>query len=733
MSGLQRVKLACLAFLLAVVLSPAASGAESQAEKLLRVIPDDVVGIVATSGIDALKSDFDASILGRIWNDQNTQSFYQSIKSQLVAKIDKEIQDDDARNSVGVIFDLVQLAAKRPILAGVARREATQGPPVCAFAFLDAGPRKAEIASALARAEALAEKGEIIETTIGSLKMHAPRDADPPVYWGWVGSYLVIAINDAEGSAIRYLASPRSAAPGYLANVPGGDDALAVYVDLQKAGDMVAAIVREEGDDETMDVLSVAIKELGLGSVKTLTARIGFSGPEIVGDAFLEAPAPRTGLFAALRPADISLLDMVDPGAMTAATVNCNLASLYDTVLGAIKAASPDEMYPEVHKAIAELEAEAKLSIREGLLDSLAGPAVFYSLAAGTMPEAPTGGMVGIAKLKDPALFEKTMQAVGDFAAVKSAGTLQFSSQTLEDGRTVHVCVIAPLAMLQVMPTWAVADDYLVIGSSTPLCSAGLKQLASRSTAAKSFRGTEKFRQVAANLPGNLLSFAYVDSQVQFNQFMMQAQQFWPMLTMLAAQQEIKLPAVLPSLGHIAKDMQPSCRYSWLGPKGFYMHYQGAGIEPSAAGVGGAFLGLGILMPAVTRTRQIAQRVTSGTNLSGIGRACLIYANDYEDKLPPDLETLVEKAELSPKSLESPRKPRGFDGPSYIYIAGQTVGMAPGNIVAYENPEFCSDKINVLYLDSHVAAETRQDFLEYLEATYKRLGRPMPQVKFKGD
>jgi len=70
----------------------------------------------------------------------------------------------------------------------------------------------------------------------------------------------------------------------------------------------------------------------------------------------------------------------------------------------------------------------------------------------------------------------------------------------------------------------------------------------------------------------------------------------------------------------------------------------------------------------------------------------------------------VEKADLSPKCLESRRKPPGFDGPSYIYIAGQTVAMEPGNIVAYDNPEFCSDKINVLYMDGHVAAETREKF-----------------------
>jgi prepilin-type N-terminal cleavage/methylation domain-containing protein len=43
---------------------------------------------------------------------------------------------------------------------------------------------------------------------------------------------------------------------------------------------------------------------------------------------------------------------------------------------------------------------------------------------------------------------------------------------------------------------------------------------------------------------------------------------------------------------------------------------------------------MGILMPALSRVRQLAFRLTCGTNLSGIGKAMLIYANDYNDKLP---------------------------------------------------------------------------------------------------
>jgi prepilin-type N-terminal cleavage/methylation domain-containing protein/prepilin-type processing-associated H-X9-DG protein len=43
---------------------------------------------------------------------------------------------------------------------------------------------------------------------------------------------------------------------------------------------------------------------------------------------------------------------------------------------------------------------------------------------------------------------------------------------------------------------------------------------------------------------------------------------------------------------------------------------------------------MGILMPALSRVRQLAFRLTCGTNLSGIGKSMLLYANDYQDELP---------------------------------------------------------------------------------------------------
>ncbi|MCF7976157.1 MAG: type II secretion system protein GspG [Phycisphaerae bacterium] len=127
---------------------------------------------------------------------------------------------------------------------------------------------------------------------------------------------------------------------------------------------------------------------------------------------------------------------------------------------------------------------------------------------------------------------------------------------------------------------------------------------------------------------------------------------------------------------------------------------------------------------------MLANRMQSGSHLAAMGKAMLIYANDHDDAYPPDLESLVSEADFHPKLLVCPTKPQGFVGPGYIYIVGQSTNMDPRNVIAYENPAFCRNGMNVLYLDSHVAWMKRDDFLQQLAATYKRLGRPMPNIRF---
>jgi len=732
MTRLRRVSFVCLSLLIAAGLAWPARGADSAIDELTKVMPDDVVYFVATGGAAALEGDFQKSTLGRIWNDPGMQTFVGSIHTQLMALLDKQAGDEEVPKLVAMALEYAQLALDRPIMVGVAGVKAEKGPPACVFAILNAGDHKAELAAAVGKIEEMInEEEEIGEVEVGSLKMHGLKDNDEvPLYWGWAGNYLVLAVNDAQGAVTSRVITPREAATSHLQKISGRGDLLAAYYDVRKIWSLVDAFAASEGKENDLVPVKAAFKELGLSNLGTVVVRAGFSGSDLVSDSFVEAPAPRTGLLAAFKPLDLALLGTVDPQAVTASAFNCDVAGIYDTVMNAVKTVSPNDVYPEIQEGLAEAESELGFRIRDGLIKSLAGPVVFYTLPAGKMVEAPMGGVVVGLKLSDAALFEKTMTTIGAFATQMSDGMLQVGSQAGDDGRTVHVWASPVFAVAQVMPTWSVVGDQVVIGSNTALCKMGSKQAASQGQAANSLLQTERFKQVAKRLPQGLLSVNYTDSQVMFNQMLMQAQQFWPIVTMAAMQAGVKLPVMLPSLGHLAQDMEPSCEYSYADAAGFHSHYQGSGLEVSLRGVAGTAFAAGVAMPALARARHGSHRMTSATKLSSIGKACYIYANDHDDKLPPNLEALIDAAALEPEFLESNLKPIAFEGPSFVYIPGQTLDMYPGNFVAYENPGYCSDGVNVLHLDGHVEFMKPDMFREELKMTCERLGREMPEIQF---
>ncbi|MBN2270171.1 MAG: hypothetical protein JXN61_06130 [Sedimentisphaerales bacterium] len=717
--------------------APAAPPKEAAATKqepalgLMTVVPDNVVAFVAGGGCDNVKEGFEKSILGRIWNDPEVQSFIDAATVQLQAKMREEIQDANEAQVPGMVLEFAKLAANRPIIAGAAMKECEDGPPVYGFAMLDAGSKKAEIAAALDKLEALDKEGDIVEVEVGAFKMHGPADdGDVPGYWGWVDNYLVFAINDANGLAIRHIQQPRATAPDNIRQVPTVKDVFAMYVDCRKAADVVKIVADRKSASDKLAVIATVIESLGFNNVARLTSAAHFAGPDLVLTESIEAPEPRAGIFAGLRPVDMKMFDMVDSRAVRAGVVNCSVASIYDTIMAAIRAGAPD-VAGDIDQKIAEIQSEMKVDIRRDLLASLAGPAVFYSVPGGVIMEAPQGGFVAIAEAEDAALLEKTLTALGEFATAKGEDAVRISSQPQDGGRTLYTCVIAPLAMMQIMPCWMVVDDHIVIASNAGLHKLALARLTSAGSASASIRTTEGFKKACTGLPGNLIYFSYTDSKVQFKQIMLALQGMWPMVNMFATKAGMQLPAMLPSLAGIIEDIGPSVQYSWFDDKGLHSLYRGSGVEVSAGSTAGAALGVGIAMPALARTRQMAYRLYAGTSLSGIGKACLIYANDYDDKFPPNLEELIDKCEVSPKSLESRSKPKDFDGPSFIYIPGQNTSMDPGNIIAYENPAFLSEGTNVLFLDCHVEWMKPEAFLSELEATYKRLGREMPEVKFK--
>jgi len=721
--------------LLMVGLAPAQAATRSAAEELTRVMPDDVMLFVTTSGGDALKDDYGQTITGKLCADPGVQSFYTSIKTELLRMLAEE-EGEEAPAVVNMILEYAELATNCPLMVGVAGGiEVEEGPPACLFVILKAGQRKSEITEALAKLEELiSSEVEVIDIQVGSAKMHTLEDADGlPLYWGWVGNYFVLGANDPQGQAMKYIRSPRATPTDHLKKVPGHGDILAVYYNINDLWSTVSAFAEAEGGEEDIKPVKVALEKLGVTKVGNIVGRVGISGSEVVSDSFMEISGSRTGILTAFKPVDRSVFKIVDPQAVSATAFNFDVAGVFDTAMDTLKAVSPDEGYPEVTEGLAELESELGFKIRDGLIESLGGPAVIYALPAGKMPEAPMGGFIVGIKLNDAKLFETTMAKIGAVVSKEADGMLQISSQTDAQGRTTHIWSVPPLAMAQVMPTWSIVDDQLIIGSNMSLCAMGVKQ-AAPGAGAKSLLDTDGYRKVASQLPPNFLSITYVDSQVQFSQMMMQLQQFWPLATMGAMQAGMKLPVMLPSLGHIIQEMQPSIEYSYDAPDGMRSHYQGTGFEVGLRSLVAPAVGAGALMPALARARQQGRRAVSMSNLKQLALSVIMYADDHDGKLPSDLAT-AKPYYGNDRVLKSPHKPQGFDGPSYIYVAGlsRTAERPHEDIVIYENPRICDEGANVAFLDGHVEFMRPYAFRQAIERTYSGLGKEAPEIRFRSE
>ncbi len=705
----------------------------SAAEKVALRLPDDTLVFVATSGMERLKPAFDQSSLGQIWNDAEVQSFYTQIRDLILATIRKGMTESDlqAEREMTWVCNLASEIIQSPIAVGVIEVPAENASEM-PFGFVmvaEAAKRKDKLQTLIDQFEQEAVKNEtvIVDTNLGGIPLKTIDESDIPAAWGWVQDFFVILFNTDSPDTLKNLKIPSNRA-NPLSRLPGNGDLIAVYCDFQKIGSVVSRSMESEGDTDALEAIRKVMDTLGLRKVQSLTVRAGFSGQDLVVDKWFHVPAPQTGIFSAFKPIDRKLIAQTDGRSMTTMIWNVDLGTLYDVAIKAIETAMDNEQdRQEMYKAIDDFETQAGIRIRKDLLASLGGSMVLSAYPSLIMREVPMGGFALVAELKDPAAFDKQVQSLIATAAKDlKPETLQVRTQTLDGGKTQTLLVNPLLAMVQIIPNWTIIDKRLLLTTSPNLTTILLKQYAADKPAFATLGDDKTFQSLTAKMPSNSCFFRYSDTAVSSKQVYQQLQQIWPMVMGIASGQGINLPVTLPDIQEQLNGLGKSVACGYLDKEGFHTHYQGSGLEATGSVAGGA-MAMAILMPALNKTKSVAQRVVAGTNLTVIGVACHVYANDHEDKFPPNLEVLIDECDLSPKSLVSPRKPEDHSGPSFIYIAGQSGSNPYTNILAYEDPSFVQDElINVLFVDGHVEAMKRQPFQKALKKTYEQLGRPMP-------
>ena len=129
-------------------------------------------------------------------------------------------------------------------------------------------------------------------------------------------------------------------------------------------------------------------------------------------------------------------------------------------------------------------------------------------------------------------------------------------------------------------------------------------------------------------------------------------------------------------------------------------------------------LGQLLLAPA-HKALAFSEQMACGMHVSDMGKACLLYANEHNDQLPPDLDTLMDQAEMRPHEALSQKglicPATGLKG-SYGYCAdGLDCSCEPTIIVAYDKKDNHTEGYrNVLFLDSHVEWIPEERFQELI-------------------
>jgi hypothetical protein len=717
---MRKLRLWLWVFTLAMVLPGlawSASQATSSAERLARLVPEDTLAYLATSGIDELKPAFDKTVMAQFANDPNVQSLIDKATALLIARVAGDANDPGK----AAVLDLAKSVYRLPFLAGIAQRKAKDTPAAYGYVFVEAGPSRDKVVAALGKLEAMAGRGEIVEKTVGSMKVYEPnKQDDPPVYWGWQESTLILGLNDPNHLAVKNLrARAGHPAAAALSQLPAAGDALIMHADLRALHGLLLMAAAKADDPNVLRVVTTLSTQLGLADLQTLALRVGFKDKGIATDGVLQTSYAKGPLLGLIRPADLSLLDAADANAISAAAWNIDLAGLYDVITQTVKAIGSAEEYARFEKGLAEVEGRLGFKIRKDLLAGLSGPMALCSV------EAPDSGLRSGATLvvqcRQPEAVDKALAALAKMAAEDSKGSVSVGA-TVQDGYTLHCVSPAQLTMLGLMPTWVVAKDRLLLATNNRLAAQALRQFISGAPVKSPLRASASYKQVCGRLPEDPLLVRYTDTAHHARLFLQALRPYWPLLTVAAARTGIQLPVALPTFDRIVDQLPPSGFTCWREQNGLRWHGEGPSI--AGKGLAVAAVAAGIAMPAFARARGASEQAISMNNLKQIGLGCVMYADDHNGTFPPNLQTLVEKKLVSSEVLQPPT---GRRVSRYVYIADQTAKTDTHNILVHEDPAQLRGKACALFPDGHVEALSREDLQKKLEETYKRLDREMPK------
>lgn len=466
------------------------------------------------------------------------------------------------------------------------------------------------------------------------------------------------------------------------------------------------------------------LEELGLAQFKAKYAHYRKVGgrPELRAFAHVDKSGPRKGLWQLwaqepLTPADLQL---IPKDAYWAYAGNLDLEALWEEVERIMNAAAPEAL-PPTRGALAMASTMLGFSLTTDFLPALGDTWILVDAPA-------HGGLLGtgvtlIVELRDAERMREMLKSVVQLVRAGTFDEDAFELKHLElrDGDRVIDYLLLAGVPSPVAPAWTVVADRLIFALHPQTVAAAARQV-DPATRSGSLLEHPEWQMAAPRLPAQQTGLLYVNSQSLVRLLYPLVTWGYTLGVSMAGRAGAELDLALwPVLAEAFPDLTNLVLVTAEDADGVLVVGSGAGTEVLAGLSVGLGTGMGVAIPSLTRARESAKRVASGTNLRQIGLAYMVFANERDGVTPASLDELVEKGYITSSTLKSPRDPSG--GPmGYVLVPGVDLRGDSQTVLGYEKV-FGNEGTWVLFVDGHVSWMALPDFAAAVRDTYFRLGR----------
>lgn len=649
----------------------------------------------------------DASKFGQVMNDPATADAASQLTSFLSANMPPQ-----ARPIIGIVTGLGGVLARHPV--AIALIDLQPAPGQKAKTTTKPSSLPSVSADPLISAVLMADLGkdkEVFDKVFLLVKAMIPSElqkqegnftvlATPTkVAFGYVGETFILAVGDKTLETVTKLSREKSLLADKtftsVMSEVGVDKAkgksvaptaqLGLYADAQRLAKAIVECSRDSNGDpnEIVESLNQGVRIAGLAKVASVAVSMRVVDEGMFTTMRVTSPAPHAGVLGlfssnALKDAD---LENLPADALLAGAFKFSATDMLGLIAGAANEFE-EGAGKKFEKALEDAKKETGVSIKDDILASLGDTWTYFTVGTSETQE---GLAIVSVQTKDAQKLSATLAKLEDYANKNAPPGIRFVSQ--ESGELkIHVLELPastlPPTFANLKPAWCVFKDRLYF-SLTPewlskATTNGDKPLAQERTftAARSH----------LNEPSSFLG--YLDASV----FLSHPEGLFSTQAQLP-------PSFVEGFGEtlakLRKYFQPEMEIIRTDKNGLTVENYSTfpsgrlGATPLVAVSTAA-----ILVPTMTRARQLARHAASLANLSAIGKGIAMYQSVHGEKFPKTFQDLVDANLISGQALISPLSQKPY---CYIYLKDVPKSAV---IVAYDSPaDPTARKVPVLMSD----------------------------------